>query len=95
MEENYGIVGKSVRKVDGFEKVLHAPAIEPLLNVLERYGLVLPALCRTGECSACRVRLLSGQVFMPAHTGIREADHKYGYIHACVSYALEDLTLRV
>ena len=76
-------------------QAIQAPAGEPLLNSLERYGLAVPAVCRAGECSACRTRLLAGRVFQPAHTGLRESDRVYGYIHACVSYPLEDLTIRL
>jgi ferredoxin-NADP reductase len=76
-------------------KTIQAPAGEPLLNSLERYGIVVPAVCRAGECSACRMRLLSGRVFQPAHTGLRESDREHGYIHACVSYPLEDLRIRI
>jgi ferredoxin-NADP reductase len=77
------------------QKTIHAPAGEPLLNTLERYGIVVPAVCRSGECSACRIRLFSGKVFMPARTGLRESDRQHGYIHACVSYPLEDLRIRL
>jgi ferredoxin-NADP reductase len=76
-------------------KTVRAPAGEPLMNTLERYGIIVPAVCRTGACSACRVRLLTGQVFMPAHTGLRESDREHGYIHACVAYPLEDLRIQV
>ncbi len=76
-------------------KQIRAPAGEPLMNALERYGVVIPAICRVGECSACRVRVLKGKVFMPPQTGIRESDRDFGYIHACVSYPLEDLQIRV
>jgi ferredoxin len=76
-------------------KTVRAPAGEPLMNTLERYGIVVPAICRSGACSACRTRLLSGQVFQPAHTGLRESDREHGYIHACVSYPLEDLRIRL
>jgi len=75
-------------------KTVHAPAGEPLLNTLERYGIVVPAICRSGACSACRTRLLSGKVFQPAHTALRESDREMGYIHACVSYPLENLRVR-
>ena len=77
------------------QKTIRAQASEPLLNTLERYGIIVPAVCRSGECSACRIRLLSGKVFMPAHTGLRESDQQHGYIHACVSYPLEDLRIRL
>jgi ferredoxin-NADP reductase len=76
-------------------ETIRAAAGEPLLNSLERYGLEVPALCRAGECSQCRIRLLSGQVFMPARTGLRESDRQHGYIHACVSYPLQDLRIRI
>jgi len=76
-------------------KTVRAPAGEPLMNTLERYGVVVPAICRTGACSACRVRLLAGQVFMPAHTGVRESDREHGYIHACVAYPLENLRIQI
>jgi ferredoxin-NADP reductase len=81
-------------EVEG-RQIIEAPAGEPLLNTLERYGLVIPAVCRAGECSACRTRLLSGRVFQPAHTGLRESDRVFGYIHACVAYPLEDLRIRL
>jgi ferredoxin-NADP reductase len=81
-------------EVEGRETI-HAVAGEPLLNSLERYGIVVPTVCRAGECSACRIRLLSGRVFQPAHTGLRESDRQHGYIHACVSYPLQDLRIRV
>ena len=72
-----------------------ARASEPLMNSLERNGYVVPALCRSGECSLCRTKLVSGKVFMPENNGVRESDHFYGYIHACVSYPLEDIVIRL
>jgi len=80
-------------EIEGRETI-RAAAGEPLLNSLERYGIVVPVVCRAGECSACRTRLLSGRVFQPASTGLRESDREHGYIHACVSYPLEDLRIR-
>ncbi len=77
------------------KRTVRAPAGEPLLNSLERYGLLVPAVCRSGACSACRLRLDSGRVFMPSHTGLRESDRRHGYVHACVSYPLEDLRIRL
>ena len=75
------------------KKVIVAKAGEPLLNSLERNGLAVPALCRSGECSYCRMKLLSGNVFVPSHAGLRESDRLNGYIHSCTSYPVEDLTV--
>jgi ferredoxin-NADP reductase len=76
-------------------KMILAKAGEPLLNALERSGLVVPALCRSGECSACRIRLLEGKVFVPSQASVRESDRKAGYIHSCVSYPIDNLKVRI
>jgi glycine betaine catabolism B len=77
------------------KKMILAKAGEPLLNALDRSGLVVPALCRSGECSACRIRLLAGKVFVPSQATVRESDRKAGYIHSCVSYPVDNLKIRV
>jgi ferredoxin-NADP reductase len=77
------------------QETIRAPAGEPLMNSLERHSVVIPAVCRSGECSSCRIRLLSGKVFMPSHATLRESDEIFGYIHACVAYPLEDLRIRI
>ena len=70
-------------------------AAEPLMNSLERFGIVTPARCRSGACGACRAHVLSGRVFMPPGTAVRESDLEHGYIHACVAYPLTDLELKI
>jgi len=70
-----------------------AQAGEPLLVALEKGGLVVPALCRSGECSMCRVKLLAGKVFQPAGVLLRKSDRQFGYIHSCAAYPLEDLEI--
>ena len=77
------------------KKMILAKAGEPLLNALDRSGLVVPALCRSGECSACRVRLLAGKVFVPSQATVRESDRKAGCIHSCVSYPIDNLRIKV
>mgnify|MGYP001825290606 FL=1 len=81
-------------EVAGMKNIL-VPAGEPLMNSLERHDIVVPAVCRAGSCSACRVRLISGSVFQPPSARLRESDRKNGYIHSCVAYPLEDLTIRL
>ena len=77
------------------KKLILAKAGEPLLNALDRSGLVVPSLCRSGECSACRIRLLAGKVFVPSQATVRESDRKAGYIHSCVSYPIDNLKVRI
>ena len=77
------------------DKVIKARAREPLMVALERNGILVKSCCRSGECSLCRVRLLSGKVFQPAGVLVRKADKQYGYIHSCQSYPLGDVEIQL
>jgi len=70
-----------------------ARADEPLMISLERAGITIPTSCRSGECSLCRTKLLSGEVFQPRGAKVRKSDRQFGYIHACTAYPLKDLEL--
>jgi ferredoxin len=79
-------------KIKG-DKAIPAKASEPLMISLERNGVVIPALCRSGECSLCRTKLLSGRVFQPEGVKLRKSDRQFGYIHPCMAYPLTDLEI--
>ncbi len=72
---------------------LAAKASEPLMISLERAGSVLPVQCRSGECSLCRTKLISGRVYHPEGVRLRRSDRRFGYIHPCVAYPIEDLEI--
>jgi len=71
-------------------KSIKARADEPLMVSMERAGIAVPALCRTGACSMCRVKLLSGRVYQPAGVLMRKSDSDFGYIHSCMAFPMED-----
>jgi ferredoxin-NADP reductase len=74
-------------------KQIKAKANESLLSALEKNDILVPSLCRSGECSMCRVKVLSGKVYQPAGVPVRKSDRQYGYVHSCMSYPLEDLEI--
>jgi ferredoxin-NADP reductase len=76
------------------KKTFDARAGEPLMNSLEREGIVIPAVCRSGVCTTCRTKLVSGKVFMPSTVTLLEADRKFGYIHPCMAYPISDIKIR-
>ena len=75
------------------KKTISAFALEPLMISLERAGIVIPALCRSGECSLCRTKLLSGKVYQPNDVKLRKSDRIFGYIHPCVAYPTTDIEI--
>jgi ferredoxin-NADP reductase len=74
---------------------IEAKAGEPLIVSFERAGITLKSSCRSGECSLCRVKLVSGRVFQPPGVRVRKSDRRFGYIHACAAYPLSDLEVLV
>jgi ferredoxin len=73
---------------------IKAMAGEPIMVALERSGLVIPSLCRSGECSLCRTKVVKGQTYMPDRVAVREADRWYNYVHSCMAYPTSDLEIR-
>ncbi len=76
--------------------VIPAKANETLLTTMERAGLNAPNKCRAGGCGFCHSKWLSGSYKVAdGRDGRREADRKFGFIHPCVTYPLEDMEIDV
>ena len=89
------LTGNEVFKLTVGDKVIDAKASESILVALERAGVRVNVCCRSGECSLCRVKLVSGNVFLAKGMLRRLADEKYGYIHSCKAYPISDLEIRL
>ena len=74
---------------------LEARAAEPLLATLEKNHVLVPSLCRSGECSMCRVKLLSGKVYQPPGVPVRKSDRQFGYVHSCMAFPIGDLEILI
>jgi ferredoxin-NADP reductase len=74
---------------------IEACASEPLLTALERNHVVVPSLCRSGDCSMCRVKILAGKVYQPAGVPVRKSDRQFGYVHSCMSFPIGDLEILI
>ena len=75
------------------DKIIDAKCNESILCALERAGVRVNVCCRSGECSLCRVKLVSGKVFMPRGVLLRHADEMFGYIHSCKAYPIGDVEI--
>ena len=78
------------------ETVIDAKANESIAVALERAGLKIHTACRSGSCGFCRVKVLSGEYFVcPQNDGRRAADKDFGYVHACSTYPLGDMSVKI
>jgi Na+-transporting NADH:ubiquinone oxidoreductase subunit NqrF len=74
---------------------IKAKAGETLLSALEKNEILVPSLCRSGECSMCRVKILSGKVYQPAGVPVRKSDRQFGYVHSCMAFPISDLEILI
>ena len=76
--------------------IIDAKASEPVAVSLERAGIAIDTHCRNGECGFCRSHLLEGEIFVsPIGDGRRRMDKEMGWFHACSSWPLTDLKIKI
>ncbi len=75
----------------GTTHILEVPEDRYILHSVESQGVTLPFSCRNGACTACAVRILSGELEQPEAMGISPELKKQGYALLCVSYPRSDL----
>lgn len=84
-EENLGaVVNRPIKLIlEGEEYTFD---VEPGKTILEAgldEGLNIPYSCQSGLCTACRGKLLSGEVKMEEDAGLSENEIKEGYVLCC------------
>lgn len=76
--------------------VIPAKASESLVVAMERAGITILTDCRSGECGFCRTKVVSGEYFVsPEGDGRRMADKDFNYVHACATFPLSDMTVKI
>jgi 3-ketosteroid 9alpha-monooxygenase subunit B len=76
--------------IDGQTHVLPWAPGKRLLDVIIDAGLNPPYSCRQGQCGACAVRLISGEVSLVNNEILEEEDFADGYTLACQAVPLTD-----
>ena len=69
----------------------HKFSVEPDSTILETaldLNIDLPYSCQSGLCTACRGKLLSGNVKLDEEEGLSDAERDEGYILTCVGHPL-------
>ncbi|MGB8698999.1 MAG: 2Fe-2S iron-sulfur cluster-binding protein [Thermosynechococcaceae cyanobacterium] len=73
------------------EYTVEVPANRYILESAEEQAVNLPFSCRNGACTACAVRVLSGDLDQPEAMGLSPHLQRQGYALLCVSYPRSDL----
>jgi ring-1,2-phenylacetyl-CoA epoxidase subunit PaaE len=76
--------------LDGETHTVRVPADKSILKAGLDEGLDMPFSCQSGICTACRGKLLSGNVEMEEDEGLTEDEIKEGYVLCCVGHPKSD-----
>jgi CDP-4-dehydro-6-deoxyglucose reductase len=69
---------------------------QTLLDAASKSGIGLPYSCKTGRCSTCKCKVLSGQsVATVDELGLTSEEKAQGFILSCVRSALTDMLIDV
>ena len=75
------------------DTIIQGNSSDSLLTTLEKNKVRVNVCCRSGECSLCRVKLVSGDIYLAKGALLRYADEKYGYVHSCKAFPISDIEI--
>lgn len=84
-----------LNRAAGQEMEVEVPEDRYVLMEAEDQGLLLPWACRMGCCTACAVKVISGQLHQPQALGVSAGLRSQGYALMCTSYARSNAVLQV
>ena len=82
-----------VNEAIALDRTISVPDDQYILDMAEDAGIRLPNGCKQGECSACVVKLLSGEIDQSEQKFLKPSEFQAGYAVTCVAYPLSDCTL--
>jgi ferredoxin len=75
------------------DQTIEVPEGEYILDMAEVAGIRLPAGCKQGNCSACVVKVMSGEIDQSEQTFLQASEIEAGFAVTCVAYPLSDCVL--
>ena len=72
---------------------VEVPEDRYISHTAEDQEAVLPFSCRNGACTACAVKIISGELEQPEAMGLSPKLQEDGYALLCVSYPRSDLVV--
>eukprot|EP00899_Mesostigma_viride_P016385 jgi/Mesvir1/24748/Mv22010-RA.1 len=72
---------------------VEVPEDRYIMHAAEEQGETLPFACRMGCCTACAVRVISGNLRQPQALGISQELKDKGYALLCVAFPADDVVV--
>lgn len=76
--------------LDGEEHTFDVPSNKSILETGLGLDIDMPYSCQSGLCTACRGKLISGEVKMDEDDGLTQSEKEEGYVLCCVGHPLTE-----